>query len=110
MHVLDTDIFTHLTRGHPRVIERATTLAAEIFITVVTRLEQLQGRFDAVSKADSAENLLRAQFRLIETENVLNRIPMLAIDAPASSACPRTSFLLPAPWATLPARHWPLGR
>ena len=56
MDVLDTDVLTHLVRGHPRVVERATPVAAEISITVVTRLEQLRGRFDAVLKAESAQD------------------------------------------------------
>ena len=81
MHVLDTDTLTHLIRGHPRVVERATPVAADIFVTMVTRIEQLRGRFDAVFKAENGENLLRAHLRLIETENDLSRIPMLPIDA-----------------------------
>ena len=81
MHVLDTDTLTHLIRGHPRVLERASRVAADVFITEVTRIEQLRGRFDAVFKAESGEKLLRAQLRLVETENDLSRIPMLPIDA-----------------------------
>jgi tRNA(fMet)-specific endonuclease VapC len=81
MYVLDTDTLTHLLRGHPRVVERATRVAADIVTTVATRIEQLCGRFDAVFKAENGENLLRAQLRLIETENELSRIPILSIDA-----------------------------
>lgn len=85
MHVLDTDTLTHLIRGHPRVVERTTAVAADIFVTVATRIEQLRGRFDAVFKAESGEKLLLAQLRLIETENDLSRIPMLPIDAAAAA-------------------------
>src|SRR5262245_56318467 len=85
MHVLDTDTLTHLLRGHPRVIERATPVAADVCVTVVTRIEQLRGRFDAVFKAESGEKLLRAQLQLIETEHDLDRIPMLPIDVTAAA-------------------------
>jgi predicted nucleic acid-binding protein len=59
MHVLDTDTLTHLLRGHPRVVEQATSRAMDVFVTVATRIEQLRGRFDAVFKAESGEKLLR---------------------------------------------------
>lgn len=85
MHVLDTDTLTHLIRGHPRVVERATPVAADVFVTVATRIEQLRGRFDAVFKAESGEKLIQAQLRLIETEKDLSRIPMLPIDATAAA-------------------------
>jgi tRNA(fMet)-specific endonuclease VapC len=85
MHVLDTDMLTHLIRAHPRVVERATPLAADIFTTVATRIEQLRGRFDAVFKAENGEHLLRAQLRLIEAENDLKRIRILPIDARAAA-------------------------
>jgi tRNA(fMet)-specific endonuclease VapC len=52
---------------------------------VVTRIEQLRGRFDAVFKAESGEKLLRAQLRLIETENDLGRLPILPINAAAAA-------------------------
>ncbi len=84
-HVLDTDMLTHLLRGHPRVVERATPVAADIFTTVATRIEQLRGRFDAVFKAENGEKLLRAQLRLIETENDLSGIPIVPIDDPSAA-------------------------
>ncbi|HYT92325.1 MAG TPA: type II toxin-antitoxin system VapC family toxin [Gemmataceae bacterium] len=84
MYVLDTDTLTHLIRGHPRVVERATPVAADIFITVATRIEQLRGRFDAVFKAENGEKLLQAQLRLIEADNDLSRIPILQIDPTAA--------------------------
>ena len=85
MLVLDTDTLTHLLHGHPRVVERAGRFAAEICLTVVSRMEQLRGRFDAVFKAKDGEALLRAQQRLIETEDGLNRLPALPINAAAAA-------------------------
>jgi len=81
MYILDTDTLTHLIRAHPRVVERTTPVAADVFVTVVTRIEQLRGRFDAILKAESGEKLRQAQFRLVEAENDLSRIPLLLIDA-----------------------------
>jgi tRNA(fMet)-specific endonuclease VapC len=85
MVVLDTDTLTHLLHGHPRVVERASRFAADLFLTGVSRMEQLRGRFDAVFKAENGEALLQAQQRLIETENDLNRLPILPIYAPAAA-------------------------
>jgi tRNA(fMet)-specific endonuclease VapC len=85
MFVLDTDTLTHLLHSHPRVVERASRFAAELYLTMVSRMEQLRGRFDAVFKAGDGEALLRAQQRLIETENGLNRLPILPINAAAAA-------------------------
>jgi len=71
MIVLDTDILTLAFAAHPRVVQRIVA-APEIPVTsIVSRIEVLQGRFDSVLKASSAEELLRAQNRLEAAEQVL---------------------------------------
>jgi tRNA(fMet)-specific endonuclease VapC len=81
MFVLDTDTLSLLLRGHPRVTERVAQAAEEVVITLVTRIEIVQGRFASVLKAEHGDRLLQAQRRLEESEQDLNRFTILAIDA-----------------------------
>jgi tRNA(fMet)-specific endonuclease VapC len=76
MIVLDTDTLTHFFRGHPRVVERMQTTTDEVAITIITRIEILQGRFDSVLKAADGAELQRGQRRLEESELDLARIPI----------------------------------
>jgi len=85
MFVLDTDTLTHLLRGHKRVTERSAQATAEVVLTVITRIEVLQGRFAYVLKAEDGERLLLAQYRLAETEKDLANFIVLTIDAVASA-------------------------
>jgi tRNA(fMet)-specific endonuclease VapC len=81
MILLDTDIFTLLVTGHPEVTRRAAARSAEIAITVVTRIEVLQGRFDSLMKAADAEELQRAHQRLVASERDLGKLRTVGIDA-----------------------------
>jgi tRNA(fMet)-specific endonuclease VapC len=85
MFVLDTDTLSLLLRGHPRVTERVAQAAEEVVITLVARVEILQGRFASVLKAENGDRLLQAQRRLEESEHDLNRFTILAIDAAAAA-------------------------
>ena len=57
MFVLDTDTLTHLLRGHARVTLRRSQVVDDVVITIITRIEVLQGRFAAVLKAAGREPL-----------------------------------------------------
>jgi tRNA(fMet)-specific endonuclease VapC len=85
MFVLDTDIFTHLLLGHRRVTERMARATAEVTLTIVTRIEVLQGRFASVLKAEHGEQLTWAYPRLVETEKDLHRFLILPFDGTAAS-------------------------
>jgi len=85
MYVLDTDMLSHLLRGHARVKERVAHATSEVVLTVATRIEQLQGRFAAVLKAEDGDKLHRAQQRLLQSEIDLNRFTTLLVDAAAAS-------------------------
>ena len=86
MIVLDTDILTHFFRNHPRVVERMQRTTEEVAITIVSRIEILQGRFDSMMKAADGAELQRGQQRLAEAEHDLTRIPrILLIDAAAAA-------------------------
>jgi tRNA(fMet)-specific endonuclease VapC len=69
MHLLDTDIFTHLQQGNARVTARYhAAFAEEVCTTIITKAEMLRGRLDYLLKADSADEFLLAQELLRQTE------------------------------------------
>lgn len=88
MYVLDTDTLTLLFAGDPRVLGRRDAVpSSEIAITIVTRIEALQGRFDFLLKAATGEELVRAQAWLNQTLQSLAHVEtVLLIDAAAAVA------------------------
>ena len=86
MIVFDTDTLTFFFRNHPRVLARLRESSEEIAITVISRVESLQGRFDTLLKAADGAELRRGQERLDELDRDLARIPLvLPIDAAAAA-------------------------
>jgi tRNA(fMet)-specific endonuclease VapC len=86
MIVLDTDTLTFYFQNHPRVIERVARTTEELAITVISRIETLQGRFASLLKAADGAELQRGQQRLADAERDLARIPtILLIDAAAAA-------------------------
>ncbi len=85
MIVLDTDTVTRYFQNHPRVTERVRQTQDVIGITIITRIETLQGRFDSVLKAADASQLQRAQVRLDQAEKDLARLRVVPIDATAAA-------------------------
>jgi tRNA(fMet)-specific endonuclease VapC len=86
MIVLDTDTFTFLWANHPRVAVRAdeATAGGEVVaITIVTKAEVLRGRFDALLKAENPERFLSAQQQLALSEQLLDAMPVLFLNADA---------------------------
>jgi len=73
--VLDTDTLTHFFRNHAGVVERMGQTADEVAITIISRIETLQGRFDSLLKAADGDELQRGQQRLDAAERDLQRIP-----------------------------------
>jgi tRNA(fMet)-specific endonuclease VapC len=71
MFLLDTDTASLAFRDHAQVLSRMATADAPVEITVVTRLEILRGRIDAVLKAATPGELLRAQDGLTQSEEFL---------------------------------------
>jgi tRNA(fMet)-specific endonuclease VapC len=85
MFVFDTDTLTLLLRGHERVSERVRQASRIVVLTVVSRIEVLQGRFASVLKAEDGGRLLVVQQRLAESEADLQRLPVLPFNT-ASAA------------------------
>lgn len=73
IYLLDTDTLTHLWQGRRAVLEHLDRLdpSDEVGTTIVTRIEILRGRFDAVLKAATGPEIHLAQSRLIESESAL---------------------------------------
>src|SRR6516162_8916628 len=85
MKILDTDTLTLFFAGHQRVVERFQKETDEVAITIISRIEALQGRFAMVLKAADGAELLRAQQWLDKTVNDLAAIPkVVAIDQAAA--------------------------
>ena len=91
LHLLDTDTLTLLHRNHPRVVQRLRELPAadRVGTTIITRIELLRGRFDAVLKAPSGTEIQRAQDQLIETEARLTQLEVVPFDVTAASVFDR---------------------
>ena len=80
MILLDTDTFTLLAEAHSKVAARLATATDAVAITIVTRLEALQGRFAFLMRAADGQELLRTQQWLRRTEADLDRIPTVPFD------------------------------
>jgi tRNA(fMet)-specific endonuclease VapC len=85
MFLLDTDIATLVFHNHERVLERMAKVSSDqIALALVTRLEMLLGRIQAVMKAATAEELLRAVDGLAMSETFLGQFPITTIDKNAA--------------------------
>lgn len=93
MKVLDTDTYSLLTTGHEKVKARVAVTREAITITIITRIEALQGRFSFLLKAADAAELVRAQHWLRQTEAELARLPALPIDEAAAAEFDRLKSL-----------------
>ena len=73
MFLLDTDTLSLLFRNHPQVLERFQRHRPDekVTISILTRVEILRGRFDALIKAATKDEWLRAQTRLKEDDDRL---------------------------------------
>jgi len=77
MIVLDT--LTHLIAEHPRVVERYRRETDVVVITIVNRIEVLEGRFATLRKAANGVELQRGQQRLDQAERDLSTFRVLPI-------------------------------
>jgi tRNA(fMet)-specific endonuclease VapC len=85
MKVLDTDTFTFLLKGHPKVVARRSLEEDEVVITIINRIETLQGRFASLMKAADGTELQRGQERLHQAERDLRPFRILPITAAAAA-------------------------
>ncbi len=86
MFVLDTDTLSRLHAGDRRLEQHRDKLdPSQVAITVVTRIEILQGRFDFVLKATDGDQLLRAVAWLLRSEQLLSQHRVISVDAAAAA-------------------------
>lgn len=85
MILLDTDIVTLLTHGHPRLAERTLSAREKVAISIVSRIEVLRGRWDFLLKAVNGQQLQRAQQLLDEAVESLNKYAVISINATAAA-------------------------
>jgi tRNA(fMet)-specific endonuclease VapC len=84
MVLLDTDTLTLLLQGHSRVLNRMHSAETDVSTTVITWMEVLQGRFQAIFTAANADQLERASQRLHESVSQLSTLPIVQIDRAVS--------------------------
>jgi tRNA(fMet)-specific endonuclease VapC len=80
MILLDTDTLTLYLNNHIRVIRRLESASEEPAISIVSRIEVLQGRFASVVKAANSEELLRFQERLLKADRELLEFTIVPFD------------------------------
>ncbi|MBN9118037.1 MAG: type II toxin-antitoxin system VapC family toxin [Planctomycetes bacterium] len=82
IYLLDTDVFTLTHFGKHGLRERieAARIAHEVVVSIVTRIEVLRGRFDAVVTAADGAALLRAQELLRASEEFLAGFRLISFD------------------------------
>lgn len=80
MILVDSDILTLFLLQNERILQRAAATAEPLHVPIVTRIELLRGRFDAVTKAGDAEQLRRALELLELTERTLSAFRVVSFD------------------------------
>ena len=85
MYLLDTDTLTHLYSGNSNVADQLRSIDdTEVGITIITKVEVLRGRIDYLLKAETSENLLKAQELLFRTEGLLSGMLIVPLERSAS--------------------------
>lgn len=85
MHRLDTDTLSHLWARHERVVRRLAEVGdTEVGTTSVTKSEILRRRCENLLKAETAEETLKGQERLDQSEGRLSQLMVVPFDAVAA--------------------------
>jgi predicted nucleic acid-binding protein len=79
MILLDTDTVTLAVAGHKQLRERIEQADDTIAVTIITRIEILQGRFDYLRKAADGAQLQQAMERLQRSENDLQAFAVVPV-------------------------------
>ncbi len=84
MYLLDTDTLSALHRDNSNVVTRLARTNETVATTIITRVEILRGRLDYVRNAATGEEVLRAQYWLNRSEDLLVLIQIVPFDAAAA--------------------------
>lgn len=85
MILLDTDSITLLMKGHDGITRRIIAASEPVAVTIITRIEILQGRFSSVLKAENGERLLLAQHWPAQNEHYLSGLNCILFDEAAAN-------------------------
>ncbi|MCG6137248.1 MAG: type II toxin-antitoxin system VapC family toxin [Nostoc sp. LLA-1] len=78
LRILDTDHLSLLERGEPSIIKRLSNYnPQDIAITIVTASEQIRGRMNIISRANSSNELVSAYAKLKDTLEDFNTLNVL---------------------------------
>jgi tRNA(fMet)-specific endonuclease VapC len=92
MHLLDTDTLSYLWARHERVVQRAAEVGdTELGTTSITKAEVLRRRCENLLKAETPEEMLKAQRRLDLSEQRLSRLMIAPFDEGAAAQLERLS-------------------
>ena len=82
MTLLDSDSLTLVYYAKPGITERviAARDGGDLCIPILSRIELLLGRLDAVRKASTSDEVLRMQERLFNAETFLSRFTVIPFD------------------------------
>jgi predicted nucleic acid-binding protein len=89
MILLDTDTYTLHQVGQERVVRRLPTADEPASITIVTQIEVLRGRHEALFKAADGARLLHAQQALARTLQHMAQFPVVFFDEAAAAVFDR---------------------
>ncbi len=86
MFLLDTDTLSLLHAGQEKIGQRVRQVdPAEVATTIVTQIEILRARHAFLLKAETGEQLLRAQHWLHQSDALLSQIAIVSFDEKAAS-------------------------
>lgn len=86
MYLLDTDTLTYLHAGHRQVVSRLQQAGTpNVATTIVTKIEILRGRMDAVLKAADGSKLLHNQQLFLRSEQLLAELIIVPFSQPAAA-------------------------
>ena len=80
MILLDTDTLTLFFQGHARGHSRVRAAEADVATTIISWIEVMQGRFDAILKAADAHQPQRAHERLHDSARQLATLTIVPVD------------------------------
>ena len=90
MYLLDTDTLTHLYAGHERVVRRLQRAPnGNVATTIISKIEVLRGRIEAIRKAADGEQLLRAQNNFRQSEALLEEMVIVLFSPKAAAVFDR---------------------
>ena len=90
MYLLDTDTLTYLYAGHARVVSQLQKAGTpNVATTIITKIEVLRGRMDAVIKVNDVSQLLHAQQLFMRSEQLLEEMIVVPLDQLAAAVFQR---------------------